>query len=97
MKRYAFTDSLRKFLEAITAAAAQTVAERAKLSYARDTLSVLGHTGAVIAVCILFHRVTKYVLYRFKVTGSLHFLPSIGSLSTYKEPTGQPGLEKVHI
>ena len=69
MKRYAFTDSLRKFLETIIAAA-----ERPKLSCVRDTLSVLDmHTGAVIVVCILFHRVTKYILYRFKVTGSLRF------------------------
>ena len=29
--------------------------------------------------------------------GSSTFLPSIGYLSTYKEPTGQPGLEKVHV
>ena len=41
----------------------QTVAERPKLSCARDTLSVLGHTAAEIAVCILFHRVTKCILY----------------------------------
>ena len=67
MKRYAFTDSLRRFVETVM----QTVAERPKLSCAHDTLSVLGHTGAVIAVCIQFHRVTKYILYRFKVTGSL--------------------------
>ena len=36
VKRYAFTDSLRKFHETIIAAA-----ERPKLSCARDTLSVL--------------------------------------------------------
>ena len=29
----------------------------------RDTLSVVGHTDTVIAVYILFHRVTKYILY----------------------------------
>ena len=55
----------------------QTVAERPKLSCARDTLSVLGHTGAVIAVCILLHRVTKCILYRFKVTGSLRFASNL--------------------
>ena len=53
--------------------AAGTVAERPKLSCTRDTLSVLGHASAVMAVCILFQRITKYILYRFKVTGSLHF------------------------
>ena len=51
----------------------QTVAERLKLSCTRNTLPVLGHTRAVIAVYILFHRVTKYILHRFKVTGSLPF------------------------
>ena len=71
MKRYAFTDSLQNFLK--QSLQRQTVAERPKLLCACDTLSVLGHTGAVIAVCILFHRVTKYILYRFKVTGSLRF------------------------
>ena len=55
----------------------QTVAERPKLSCTRDTLPVLGHTGAVIAVYILFHRVTKYILYRFKVTRSLHFASNL--------------------
>ena len=45
----------------------KTVAERPT----RDTLSVLEPTGAVIEVYILFHRATKYILYRFKVTGSL--------------------------
>ena len=55
----------------------QTVAERLKLSCTRDTLSVLGHTGVVIAVYILFYRVTKYILYRFKVTGSLHFASNL--------------------
>ena len=62
----------------------QTVAERPKLSCARDTLSVLGHTGAVIAVCIQFHRVTKYILYRFKVTGSLRLA------STLQYPPSHP-------
>ena len=57
----------------------QTVAERPKLSCMRDTLSVLGHVSAVIAVYILFQRTTKYILYRFKVTGSLQF----ASNSTY--------------
>ena len=51
----------------------QTVAERPKLSCTRDTLSVLGHASAVIAVYILFQRITKYILYRFMITGSLHF------------------------
>ena len=55
----------------------QTVAERPKFSCTRDTLPVLGHTGAVIAVYILFHRVTKYILYRFKVTRSLHFASNL--------------------
>ena len=57
----------------------QTVAERPKLSCTRETLSVLGHTGAVhvIAVYILFHRVTKYILYRFKVTRSLPFASNL--------------------
>jgi len=41
----------------------QTMAERPKLSCTRDTLSVLGHTGAVIAVYILFHRVTYCIIY----------------------------------
>ena len=53
------------------------MAERPKLSCAHDTLSVLGHTGAVIAVCILFHRVTRYILYRFNVTGSLCFASNL--------------------
>ena len=45
----------------------ETVAECPKVS-------VLGHTAsAVIAVYTLFQRITKYILYRFKVTGSLHF------------------------
>ena len=51
----------------------QTVAEQPKLSCTRDTLSVFEHASAVIAVYILFQRITKYILYRFKVTGSLHF------------------------
>ena len=55
----------------------QTVEERPKLSSTRDTLSVLGHTGAVIGLYILFHRVTKYILYRFKVTGSLRFASNL--------------------
>ena len=55
----------------------QTVAERPKLSCIRDTFSVLGHTRAVIAVYILFHRVTRYILYRFKVTRSLHFASNL--------------------
>ena len=55
----------------------QTVAERPKLSCTRDTLPVLEHTGTVIAVYILFHRVTKYILYRFKVTGSLPFASNL--------------------
>ena len=55
----------------------QTVAERPKLSCKRDTFQVLGHTGAVIAVYILFHRVTKYILYRFKFTRSLHFASNL--------------------
>ena len=55
----------------------QTVAEQPKLSCTRDTLSVLGHTGAVIAVYILFHRVNRYILYRFKVTGSLPFTSNL--------------------
>ena len=55
----------------------QTVAERPKLSCTRDTFPVLGHTRAVIAVYILFHRVTRYILYRFKVTGSLHFASNL--------------------
>ena len=55
----------------------QTVAELPNLSCARDTLSVLRHTGAVIAVCILFPRVTKYILYRFKVTGSLRLTSNL--------------------
>ena len=55
----------------------QTVAERPKLSCTRDTFQVLGHTGAVIAVYILFHSVTKYILYRFKVTRSLHFASNL--------------------
>ena len=46
---------------------------RPKLPCTRDTLSVLGHANAVIAVYILLQRITKYILYRFKVTGSLHF------------------------
>ena len=61
---------------------------RTKLSCTRDTLSVLGHANAVIAVYILFQRITKYILYRFKVTGSLHLasnsniftLASVGAL-----------------
>ena len=48
----------------------QTVAERPKLSCTRDTFQVLGHTGAVIAVYILFHRVTKYILYRLQYSPS---------------------------
>jgi len=58
----------------------QTVAERRpKLSCMRDTPSVLGHTGAVIAVCIRCHRVTltKYILYRLNVTGSLRFASNL--------------------
>ena len=64
----------------------QTVAERPKLSCTRDTFSVLGHTRAVIAVYILFHRVTRYILYRFKVTGSLHFASNLQY--SHAEPTG---------
>ena len=55
----------------------QTVAERPKLSCTRDTFQVLGHTGAVIVVYILFHKVTKYILYRFKVTRSLNFASNL--------------------
>ena len=55
----------------------QTVAERPKLSCTRDTFQVLGHTGAVIVVYILFHKVTKYILYRFKVTRSLNFTSNL--------------------
>ena len=51
----------------------QTMAEWPKLLCTRDTLSVLGHVSAVVAVCMQFQRITKYILYRFKVTGSLHF------------------------
>ena len=55
----------------------QTMAEWPKLSCTRDTLSVLGHASAVIAVYILFQRITKYILYRFKVTGSVHFASNL--------------------
>ena len=55
----------------------QTVAKRPKLSCTRDTLSVFEHESAVIAVYILIQRITKYILYRFKVTGSLHFASNL--------------------
>ena len=55
----------------------QTVAERPKLPCMRDTLSIFEHASAVIAVYILFQRITKYILYRFKVTGSLHFASNL--------------------
>ena len=75
MKRHGFTDSLRRFDDTIIAAADR--GREAKISCTRDTLPVLGHTGAVIAVYILFNRVTKYILYRFKVTGSLPFASNL--------------------
>ena len=51
--------------------------------HVRATLSVVGHTGTVIAVYILFHRVTKYILYRFKVTGSLRFASNLQYSSSH--------------
>ena len=63
----------------------QAVAERPKLSCMRDTLSVLGHASAVIAVYILFQRITikkekkKKKKKKKKGTGSLQF----ASNSTY--------------
>ena len=55
----------------------QTVAERPKLSCTRDTLSAFEHASAVIAVCVLFQRITKYIFYTFKVAGSLHFTSNL--------------------
>ena len=55
----------------------QTMVERPKLSCMHDTLSVFEHASAVIVVYILFQRITKYMLYRFKVTGSLHFASNL--------------------
>ena len=55
----------------------QTMAEQPKLSCLRDTLSVLGHASTVIAVYTLFQRITKYILYRLKVTGSVHFASNL--------------------
>jgi len=69
--RIVYGDLIKQFLQR------QTVAERPKLSCIRDILSVLGHTGAVIAVYILFHMVAKYILYRLKVTGSLRFASNL--------------------
>ena len=55
--------------------------------YAHATLSVLRHASSVIAVYILFYRINKYLLYRFKVTESLSFLqyspPSHGLEALY--------------
>ena len=76
MQRYAFTDSLRKFVGTVIAAADRGRVAKIVVC-ARDTLSVLRQTGAVIAVCILFPRVTKYILYRFKVTGSLRLASNL--------------------
>ena len=73
MKPYAFTDSLRRFVETVPAAPDHGRAAKIVM-YA---FLVLGHTRAVIAVYILFHRVTRYILYRFKVTGSLHFASNL--------------------
>ena len=75
MKGHAFTDSLRRFVETVPAAPDRGRA--AKIACTRDTFSVLGHTHAVIAVYILFHRVIRYILYRFKVTESLHFASNL--------------------
>ena len=72
MKRYAFTDSLRKFHETVTAAAERGRAAKIVVC-ARHSFCLGTHIGSAIAVCILFHRVSKYILYRFKVTGSLRF------------------------
>ena len=55
----------------------QIIAEQPKLSYTHDTLSVLGHANAVIAVYIKFQRITKYILYRFNITASLHFTSNL--------------------
>ena len=55
----------------------QTVAKRPKLAGTRDNLSVFEHASAVIAVYILFQRITKYILYIFNVTGSLHFASNL--------------------
>ena len=76
MKRHAFADSLRRFNDLQSPAPDQT-AERPKLSCTRATLSVFEHASAVIAVYILFQRITKYIFYRFKVTGSLHFASNL--------------------
>ena len=59
---------LRKFVETVIAAA-----DRGKAA----KIVVLRHAGAVIAVCLLFPKVTKYILYRFKVTGSLPFASNL--------------------
>ena len=64
--RIIYGDLMIRPLQRKTYGQTETVAECPKVS-------VLGHTNAVIAVYILFQRITKYILYRFKVTGSLHF------------------------
>ena len=70
MKRHAFMDSLQRVYGDLMIQSLPR-SGRPKLSCTCDTLSVLGHASAVIAVYILFQRITKYILYRFKVTGSL--------------------------
>ena len=62
---------LRRFDETVIAAADRGRAAKIVV-YAQHSFS-LGQTGTVIAVYILFHRVTKYIFYRFKVTRSLPF------------------------
>ena len=63
MKQYGFTDSLWRFLAMVDHGGAAKIVV---------SPSVLRHASAVIAVYIVFQKITKYILYRFKVTGSLH-------------------------